>query len=137
MTAVFVGLYLGLLMASVFISLGAIMLFMYVKSPTPTFSALSRRMAPSKMVMGGIMFAYPFWSILGILAGFMYWSFSGAAPGRWLASPNGAYTAAVIIFAVMATLPLLLVLKRVAPGVLAVALVFAGLYGWALPYFAE
>jgi hypothetical protein len=137
MTAVFAGLYLGLLMASVFISLGAIMLFVYVKSPTPAFSVLARRMAPSKMVMGGIMFAYPFWSVLGILAGFMYWGFSGAAPGRWLASPNGAYTAAVIIFAVMVTLPLLLVLRRVAPGVLVLAIVFTGLYGWALPYFAQ
>ncbi|MDA1188397.1 MAG: hypothetical protein O2854_01770 [Chloroflexi bacterium] len=137
MNGVFAGLYLGLLMASIFISAGAMMLFVYVKNPSPAFANVSAKFTPQKMVMAGVLLAYPFWSIAGVIAGLAYWGISESSPGYWLASPNGAYTAVILILGVMLTLPLALLLRRVLPGVIVLSLAFIGLYGWALPYFAE
>jgi len=131
------GTYLGLLMASIGITLGALMLFSYVRRPSPGFASVASRFPPSKMVVYGVVLSYLLWTVLGFIAGVAYWGFAENWPGRGLASPNGAYTTTILILGILGILPIGFFLRRVLPGVFAVFLIFIGLYGWALPYFAE
>lgn len=131
------GTYLGLLMASIGITLGALMLFSYVKRPSLEFASVADRFPPAKMVVYGVVLSYLLWTVLGFIAGVAYWGFVENWPGRGLASPNGAYTTTILVLGILGILPAAFFLRRVLPGVFAVFLIFIGLYGWALPYFAE
>ena len=135
MSAVIAGAASGLLMASVFVAVGAIMLFVYVKDPPPGFRALLGRFSPSKMVMSFVIFAYPVWAVVGAIAGLLY-NASQDSSGTGLGSPNLAFTLAVVVLAVMVAVPLGLVLRRVATGVVGMAALFVGVFGWLMPALA-
>ena len=127
---------LGLLMASVFIAVGELMLFFIVKKRPPELRFLLDTMSPSFMAMGIVAVAFPMWGAIGAVTGVLYQISLNEAPGGGIGSPNMVFTLAVVIVSVLMAAPFFILLRSVLPYVVALTLIFVGLFGWFLPYFA-
>jgi hypothetical protein len=71
------------------------------------------------------------------VAGLLYRISDAEAPGGGLGSPNLVFTVAMLVVAIMMATPLAILLRRVAPGVAAMTLLFVGIFGWLLPFMAR
>ena len=127
---------LGLLMASVFIALGEMMLFFIVKKRPPELRFLLDTIPPSSMAMGIVGIAYPAWGGIGAVTAVLYQSSLNEVPGGGIGSPNMVFTLAIVVVSVLMAAPFFVLLRSVLPWVVALTLIFVGLFGWFLPYFA-
>ncbi|MBI4307806.1 MAG: hypothetical protein HY684_03275 [Chloroflexi bacterium] len=77
------------------------------------------------------------WTLLGTLLGLVYrWALQGF-PGEGLLSPNAFFSLAMLLAAPAFPLAIALVLRRWSwPGAI-VGVLFAGVFGWLLPYLAK
>ncbi len=123
-------------MASVFITLGELMLFFIVKKRPPELRFLLDTIPASFMAMGIVAIAFPMWGAIGAVTGVLYQISLDEAPGGGVGSPNMVFTVAVVIVSVLMVAPFFILLRSVLPWVVALTLVFVGLFGWFLPYFA-
>ena len=130
------GVASGFLMASVFVCAWVLMLFSMTKDPSPQFQAITRRVAPAKLALSGVFFAYPVWGIIGAVLGLLYKISIEQAPGSGIGSPNLVFTAAVLAVTLSMAAPVFILLRRAYRGILVIALAFMGLFGWFLPFFA-
>ena len=137
MSYVLAGATSGLFMASVFVAIGPVMLFILAKDPPPALHSVLVRVPPMTMMMGMLVLAYPTWAVIGIALGLLYRASSSEAAAGGLGSPNLGFTAAVIAAAIILSLPPAVLLRRVLAGVAAMALTFAGVFGWLLPFLAR
>ena len=137
MSVLIAGATIGFLMASIFACAASLMLFSLVKDPTPGFQAVARRVRPPVLALSAVFFGYPVWGIIGAVLGLLYKISSEQAPGSGIGSPNLVFTAAIVAVTLMMAAPIAVLLRRVLPGVLAIAIVFMGLFGWFLPFFAS
>ena len=130
------GAFGGLLMAAVSALVVPLMLFFLVKDPSPTFQAVLERVPPMYMTMGLIVLAYPLWTVLGAVIGLLYGVSATQASESGLGSPNLIFTLTIVAVAAAVAVPLALLMRRVVAGLAALALTFAGVFGWMLPYVA-
>ena len=137
MSYVIAGVFSGLLMASVTMTVGPLMLFFMAKDPSPGFQSLLERVSPMKMVMGLLAVSYPLWTIAGGVAGLIYRVSFEAFPGGGLGSQNLVFTLAVLLFAAGVAAPIFVVLRRMPVGAAVLIVVFAGNFGWLLPFLAR
>ena len=126
----------GLLMASVFVGVTPIMLFFLAKDPSPFLRSVLDKVPPIAITMALVVLAYPTWSVIGAIIGVLYRVSATEAPGGGIGSPNLAFTLSITVAAVMMAAPLMFLLRRVVLGVAALALTFAGVFGWLLPLLA-
>ena len=131
------GAMLGMLMASAFIVVSMVSLFMFLKRNSAQAQSLFERRAPMTLAMAIVAVAYPTWAVVGGMLGALYRVSLAQAPGGGIGSPNLAYTLAVTLAAVALAAPIALLLRRALAGVLALTLAFIGLFGWFLPYFVS
>ena len=131
------GAIIGLLMASVFITLGELMLFFLYKNRTPAMEPFFERVPPGHLAMGIVALAYPTWTGLGALFALLFLVSVREAPGGGLGSPNLVFTVAVVVMSLMLAAPVMYLLRRVIMGVVALTVIFIGLFGWFLPYFVR
>ena len=136
MSSLIAGAASGMLMACLFIGAGVLMLLPLVKDPPPGLRLVIERHPPSSFVMPVVIAAYPIWAIIGVVMGLLYEISLEQAPGSGLGSPNLVFTAAVLVTTAMLTAPFLVLLRRVAIGVMSMGLASMGVFGWFLPYFA-
>ena len=127
----------GLFMASVFISVGPVVLFFLAKDPPPALRAIMARVSSMTLVMGIVVLSYPTWAVFGAAMGLLYRASAGTDPSGALGSPNIAFTAAVVIAAAILWVPPAILLRRVMLGVVALAVTFMGVFGWLMPLLAE
>jgi hypothetical protein len=135
--AVFAGAFLGMLMASIFVGVGAIILLPYVNPKSPTIQLLANRGGNSTRFVMIVLAFYPAWAAIGAATGLILVAIERGAPGDGLGSPNLAFTAALVGFSIIITAPLIYLLRRSAIAVAVMGLSFAGIFGWALPHFAS
>lgn len=128
---------LGMLMASVFITLGELMLFILYRDRTPAMEPFFEKIPPARLAMAIVAMAYPTWSGLGALLALLYFISVREAPGGGLGSPNLVFTMAVVVVSLMMAAPIMFLLRRVIMGVVALTITFIGLFGWFLPYFVR
>ena len=124
-------------MASVFVAVGPVMLFLLAKEPSPALQSVLVRVSPMTMMMGLLVLAYPTWAVIGIALGLLYRETTSGAAVSGLGSPNLGFTAAVTVAALVLSLPPAVLLRRVLAGVVLLALTFAGAFGWLLPFLAR
>ena len=136
MSYVFAGAFGGVLMALVSTTVGSLMLFFLTKDPAPWFAALEERLSPMQMTMGLVILGYPIWALLGGMLGILYWASTEAAPAGGVGSPNLVFTVLVVVASAAAIAPFVLLLRRVVAGFVAMALCFAGVFGWLVPHVA-
>ena len=137
MSYVIAGATTGLLMASIVIGVGPIMIFSLARDPSPLMRAMLKRVSPMPLMMTLVVLAYPTLGVIGAALGLVYKASTVEAPGGGLGSPNLVYTMAIVVVAVVMALPIAFLLRRVAVGIAALTLAFAGLFGWLLPFFAR
>ena len=123
-------------MASVFITVSMISLFLVLKNRREQMMPVMEKYPPMTMAMGIVAVSYPTWAVMGGILALLYRVSLGQAPGGGLGSPNLAYTLAVLGIAVLLAAPLAILFRRMLIGVLTVTIVFIGIFGWFLPYFA-
>ena len=126
-----------MLMASVFVSVGAIILLPYVDPNSRTIQILAKRGNNALRFVIIVLAFYPVWAAIGALTGLLFQLLEHSAPTEGLGSPNLIFTAVLLSFTLLAALPTAFFLRRSLPAVTVMAVAFAGLFGWALPYFAS
>ncbi len=126
----------GLLMAAVFLVVVPLMLFFLFKSRPPWFVALTDRVAPMKLMLGLVVFAYPTWALVGVVFGLVLLVVEDVAPRDGLGSGNLLFTVAVIVVAAALAVPWFVVTRRLTPGPATLAIAFAAIFGWVLPFLA-
>ena len=130
------GAVLGMLMASVFITVSMFSLFSVLKNRRDKMMPVMEKFPPMTMAMGIVAVSYPTWAVAGGALSLLYWVILQQAPGGGLGSPNLAYTLVVVSTAVLLAAPLAILFRQMLAGVLTITLLFVGLFGWFLPYFA-
>ena len=136
MSYIVAGAFGGILMALVSTTVGSLMLFFLTKDPAPWFAALEERLSPMQMTMGLVILGYPMWALLGGMLGVLYWASTEASPSGGVGSPNLTFTVLVAVGSAVAIVPFVAVLRRVVAGFVALALCFAGIFGWLVPHMA-
>ena len=126
----------GLIMASVFVAVVPIMLFVLAKDPSSHFRALLDTMPPLRLMLALVVVAQPTWALIGAALGLLYRASATQVSGSGLGSPNLFFTLVIVAVAVTVAAPLALLLRRVAIGLTTLALTFVGLFGWLLPHLA-
>jgi hypothetical protein len=81
-------------------------------------------------------FAFLTLTALGILLGLLLSGLEERSPAGGLGSPNGVFTAFILTTAAIAAGPLAIFAPRLRLPLLAAGLLFAGLFGWLMPYLS-
>lgn len=130
------GAVLGMLMASVFITVSMISLFLVLKNRRERMMPVMEKYPPMTLAMGIVAVSYPTWAVVGGTLALLYRVSLEQAPGGGFGSPNLAYTLSIVGIGILLAAPLAILFRRILFGVLAVTLVFVAIFGWFLPYFA-
>ena len=130
------GAVLGMLMASVFITVSMVSLFLVLKNRREQMMPVMEKYPPMTLAMGIVALSYPTWAVVGGILALLYRVSLEQAPGGGIGSPNMTYTLAILGMAVALTTPLAILFRRMLVGVAAVAVIFVAIFGWFLPYFA-
>ena len=104
--AILAGAFLGMLMASIFVGVGLIILLPYVNPKSPTIQSLANRGGNSTRFVMIVLAFYPAWAAVGAATGLILVAIERGAPGDGLGSPNLAFTAALVGFAIIVAVPL-------------------------------
>jgi hypothetical protein len=137
MSEVFAGLICGYILALVSTPLVALTLlnmrarFPAVERTVPTqvpFLALA-------VVIHG--FTLMLWTALGMVFGLILSGIEERVPEGGLGSPNGVFTLAVVMWTLVAFAPIIVLLRPVRRQAAAIAILFALLFGWLMPYLAQ
>ena len=126
----------GLLMASVFITVSALILFSLMRQSPETVQRRFGRPDPFRHIMAIVLLSYLVWASVGAGLGFAYGLVESSKPGDGLGSPNLVFTCVVAGTVILAS-PLAIPLRRVWPYFLALVACFVGIFGWFLPALAS
>ena len=137
MGALIAGVASGAFMASVFVTLGALMAFALVKDPSPAMAVMLARFPPGGAVMAVVVLAYPIWGAVGIVMGLLFLALQNGMPGGGLGSPNLVYSIGVTTGVALLAAPVMLLLRRVWKGVVGIAVSSVAIFGWLLPFLAS
>lgn len=137
MSYVIAGATSGLFMASVFISVGSVLLFIIAKNPTPRLKAVLAKVSYMTLVVGLVVLSYPVWVIFGAAVGLLYRAMGGGEAASAFGSPNVLFTAIVVGATTILSVPPAILLRRAVVGVAALAVAVMGVFGWLLPLLAE
>lgn len=81
--------------------------------------------------------AFMAWTALGVSLGLVLWSLEDRSPEGGLGSPNLAFTLIILTGTLALVIPPLFLLRSAWRQILAMAAVFAGAFGWLMPYLAQ
>ncbi len=137
MAILIAGLATGIFMAQIFVTVGCVTAFLALRDPPPALGVMLARFPPGIFVMTVVVFAYPVWGVIGLVSAFLYIALQNGAPGSGLGSPNMVYTIGVSLAAIALALPLIVLAKRLWPGVASVTLASIAIFGWLLPLLAS
>jgi hypothetical protein len=137
MAEVFSGFVLGYAMSLVFTAIAAVM----VVDARSRIPYLAKAIAPN---INAVMLAVPIsllafliWTMVGMILGLLYRGALDHLPGEGLGSPNWPFTLGVLLFTLASLAVILYAWQRLRWQVLVMATLFAGLFGWAMPYMAK
>jgi hypothetical protein len=136
MAEIFAGLVCGYALALIATPVAAVALVRArVSSPAVA------RMMPEGTPLAALsivlhMFAFLGFTAAGMLLGLLLNGIESNSPDGGLGSPNRVFTIVVIAIAAIAVLPMAALLPRVRRPLLASGALFAGVFGWLMPWLA-
>ncbi len=137
MAEVFSGFVLGYAMSLVFTAVAAVMV-VDARSRVPY---LARAIAPNinaaMLAVPISLIAFLVWTMVGMILGLLYRGALDHLPGAGLGSPNWSYTLGVLLFTLAVLAVVFYGWQRLPWPAAALGALFAGLFGWALPYMAK
>ena len=131
------GVVCGLVMGTVFLGAGIFVLFSNPNIYDRLGRFSPRGLSPALVILFLVIAAPPLWGLFGGIAGLLYQLADDSFPNAGLGSSNFAFTLAVLSFAVLVSLILLLTRKKVVWLGLTINIVFVGIFGWILPLLAS
>ena len=137
MAAFIAGAAAGLIYMLVFVAVVPVMVFSVARDTEHRVGSFVRRVNPTTLMLGLVVAAYPVWTLFGGMLGLLYKLSTQTAPGAGLGSGNLMYTLMLALVTMLAVVPAVVILRRVAFGVVAIALAFMGIYGWMLPFLVN
>lgn len=137
MVAFIAGAAAGLIYMLVFVAVAPVMVFSLARHTESRAGAFVRRSNPTTLMLGLVVAAYPVWTLSGGMLGLLYRLGTQVAPGSGLGSGNLMYTLAVTLVTLLVAVPAVALLRRVALGVVVIAVAFVGIYGWLLPFLVD
>ena len=133
MASFIAGAAAGLIYMLVFVAVAPMIVFSLARDSGSRAGAFVRRVNPTTLMLGLVVAAYPVWTLFGGMLGLLYLLSSQVAPG----SGNLAYTLALSLVTLLVAVPAAVLLRRVAWGVVVIAVAFVGIYGWLLPFLVN
>ena len=131
------GIALGLLLASLFISFFCLELFlMYRKGNTLVLNLLQTR-EPSRLIFGTIILVNPTLAGLGVFCAFVFAFFDKLRPGAGLASPNLLYSLSLGSIVFICTIIGVIVFPSFKRLFLVTGAITILCFGWLLPILAK
>ena len=127
----------GVIMAHVFIVVGALALLSLSRDPPARLKAYFERVSWVVLTVPLSLFSIAIWSLLGAALGILYRVSLDHAPGGGLGSPNQVYTLAILLAAAVLAAPWLVLLRHILRHLLIISLAFVGIFGWLLPLFSN
>jgi len=137
MSEVLAGLVCGYILALISTPLIALALVrMRARSPAVA-QALPRQVPVVALAVLVHGFAFLIFTAVGIVFGLILSGIEEQAPEGGLGSPNGVFTLIIVVWTVLASAPIMVLLRSVRREAAAAALLFASLFGWLMPYLAQ
>lgn len=136
MAEVFAGVVCGYAVALVVTPLGAIAL-LRARAGSTTISRLmpeGTNLVALSIVLH--MFVFLTFTAIGMVFGMLLNGLDSSSPASGLGSPNRAYTLLVLAIVAIAVLPLAIAVPRLRAPLLVSGVLFAGVFGWAMPQLA-
>ena len=137
MVAFIAGAAAGLIYMLVFVAVAPMMVFSLARDSDSRVGAFVRRVNPTTLMLGLVVAAYPIWTLSGGMLGLAYRLGTQVTPGSGLGSGNLTYTLVLALVTLMVAVPTVVLLRRVALGVVVIAVAFVGVYGWLLPFLVD
>ena len=137
MAAFIAGAAAGLIYMLVFVAVAPVVVFSLARDSDSRAGAFVRRVNPTTLMLGLVVAAYPVWTLFGGMLGLLYLLSSQVVPGSGLGSGNLVYTLALALVTLLVAVPAVVLLRRVALGVVVIAVAFVGIYGWLLPFLVN
>jgi len=134
---IFAGVVCGLAMGTICLGVGIYILMSNRDMYDRLSKFLPQGISPSVVMLGLVIGAPPVCVLLGVIAGLAYRLVDDSFPNAGLGSPNFVFTVAILCLAVLATLILLLIRKRLVWLGLLINIAFGGIFGWLLPLLAN
>ena len=132
--AIISGALLGLLMASVFVSGGALIVTQYITPESSLIKFFNSRRRPTVFVLSMIVLIYVLWSVVGIIHGAAFVLIEKLNPLNGLGSPNLFFTLLTLAIPAFTTVIIAYPKKPALLKTLPIILIFVGIFGWMLPY---
>jgi hypothetical protein len=124
----------GLLMMLVFVAVAPVMVFSLARDTDHWTNPFIQRFNPTTLMLSLVVLSYPTWTTVGGVLALFYRLSIHEAPGDGLGSGNLFYSVLLALIALIVTVPVAVLLRRVASGVGVIAAAFIGIYGWLLPF---
>jgi len=132
--AIISGALLGLLMASVFISGGALIITQYITPDSSVIKFFNSRRRPTFVVLLLIGIIYMLWSVVGIIHGAAFVLIGKINSLNGLGSPHLIFTLLTLILPGFVILIIAYTKKPALLKTLPIILIFVGIFGWMMPY---
>jgi hypothetical protein len=132
--AIISGALLGLLMASVFVSGGALIITQYITPDSSVIKFFNSRRRPTFVVLLLIGMIYILWSVVGIIHGAAFVLIGKINSLNGLGSPNLIFTLLTLILPGFVILIIAYTKKPALLKTLPIILIFVGIFGWMMPY---
>ena len=137
MVSFIAGAAAGLVFMLAFVAVVPVMVFSLARDSDSRAGAFVRRVNPTTLMLGLVVVAYPIWTLFGGMLGLLYRLSTQVAPGSGLGSGNPVYTLMLVVLTLLVAFPAVVLLRRVAFGVVVIAVAFMGIYGWLLPFLVN
>ena len=127
----------GLIFMLAFVAVVPVMVFSLARDSDSRAGAFVSRVNPTTLMLGLVVVAYPVWTLFGGMLGLLYRLSTQVAPGPGPGTGNLAYTLTLVLMTLLVAAAVSVLLRRVALGVVVIAVAFVGIYGWLLPFLVN
>lgn len=126
----------GILMASAFLAVAPVMLFVIAKHASPKLAAILDRVPVRLIMIGTVVIGYPIWALIGASIGLLCWAIAESRPDQSLGNSHLIFAAVIAGMGAAIAYPFILALKKVLVGTILLTLVFVVIFGWLVPFLA-
>ncbi len=137
MAELFSGFVVGYAFSLLFTAVAAVMII-EARSDLPYLAkAIAPNISAIQLAVPVSLLAFLWWTLAGLLLGFLYRAARLNLAGGGLGSPNWPFTLAVLLAAIAFLGVVYYAWRRVRRSVLLTTVAFVGMFGWGMPHLAE
>ena len=136
MNTLVAGAATGLLLASFLVTFFCTTLYVMYRNRNQFAIDLLENKSPSRIIFPFVVLINPSAAAGGIVFAYLFLVLEKNFPDNGLASPNLLYTGLVLFISFTMTVPLIFLAKNYWTHLVGLAIIFALLFGWLIPYLS-